>query len=219
MIKYYIDENNNLYANPLNTEGLTEYEFPIWNGKPLPQHKNLDQVQKDENSNYYDLYNEDGTPKLDEIIVNLKKKLNKQILSISKDKLSKAEKIVSENPSYTEDYFGKVYQRKYERAVDCITNDANCDKLQNQADSFNLDVKDYAQLVINMHDLWYDKLDSFIDLIEYTRVKLRDIVNTSTDLDLLSRIKNSLSTLKDEFDDSTTREDIDVFIDNLVSSE
>ena len=55
-MKYYKDTNNKMYADPLKTEGLTEEESPIWNGKILPLHKNLDKVAKDTDENYYEFY-------------------------------------------------------------------------------------------------------------------------------------------------------------------
>jgi hypothetical protein len=42
MIKYYIDSNDKLYANPTSIYGLEEVENPIYNGEILPEHKAIE---------------------------------------------------------------------------------------------------------------------------------------------------------------------------------
>ena len=64
-MKYYIDTNNNLYANPTNLDGLVEVESAVRaDGTLLPKHKNLSLVQTKEDGSYYEFYNEEGTPDL-----------------------------------------------------------------------------------------------------------------------------------------------------------
>ena len=47
VIKYYQDNDGNIFANPLSTDGLLEIETAVINGKILPDHKNSDQYSSE----------------------------------------------------------------------------------------------------------------------------------------------------------------------------
>ena len=67
-MKYYTNENNELLADPIVTEGLTEVTSPIReDGTILPLHENLYTLETKDDGTYYEFYNEDGTPDLDKI--------------------------------------------------------------------------------------------------------------------------------------------------------
>ena len=65
MMKYYTKPDGTMTA--YYKEGFTEVENPIFNGQPLPDHKNIGQVEADDEGNLYSLYNEDGTANTDKI--------------------------------------------------------------------------------------------------------------------------------------------------------
>ena len=65
-MKYYTNtDNTQVYAEPadrmIEELGLVEYTNPVWQGKHLPQHKNLSQLQTKEDGTFYEFYNADGT--------------------------------------------------------------------------------------------------------------------------------------------------------------
>ena len=67
-MKYYIDTNGNIYANPINLDGLVEVTNPTReDGTLFPKHKNLSLVQTKEDGSYYYYYNQDGTPDVSKI--------------------------------------------------------------------------------------------------------------------------------------------------------
>lgn len=62
-MKYYEDINNNIYADPIKLDGLTEIESAVReDGTLLPNHKNIGLVETKEDDSYYKYYNQDGTP-------------------------------------------------------------------------------------------------------------------------------------------------------------
>ena len=60
MILYYT-QNGQLHANPIKIIGKIEHVSPIWNEKPLPQHKNISDVALTSEGGFYTFYNNDGT--------------------------------------------------------------------------------------------------------------------------------------------------------------
>ena len=75
-MKYYEDKKNNIFANPINLDDLTEITNPIRNdGTLLPKHSSLNTLIKDENGNLYKFYNQDGTPDITKITNDTTEKL------------------------------------------------------------------------------------------------------------------------------------------------
>lgn len=67
-MKYYKNVNGDLYADPINLNGLTEVESPIReDGTILPAHEKLEDLPVDENGNYYKYYTVEGIPLLAQI--------------------------------------------------------------------------------------------------------------------------------------------------------
>ena len=65
-MKYYTNsDNTEIYAEPtemmITALNLSEYYAPVWQGKYLPEHENLSQVQTKEDGTFYEFYNADGT--------------------------------------------------------------------------------------------------------------------------------------------------------------
>ncbi len=68
IIKYYLDENNIVHADPTNIEGLQEIDNPVNDeGKMLPNHKNIELLELDENGKFYEFYTDEYNPDYEKI--------------------------------------------------------------------------------------------------------------------------------------------------------
>ena len=70
-MRYFIDSNNTLHAYTEEQvaqgygQEMIEWEEPIFNGKVLPQHKNIDKIVCKPDGSFYTKYNPDGTPDIE----------------------------------------------------------------------------------------------------------------------------------------------------------
>lgn len=121
-MKYFKDKNNNIYADPININGLIEIDSPIReDGTILPEHKKIDELVKDENGKFHKYYNQDLTPNLEKI--NDEKKLfeDTQKINEAKEYLSETDYMVikcMESGIVMEDlYPGEITKREEKRQI------------------------------------------------------------------------------------------------------
>jgi len=67
-MKYYKNKNNEIYADPINLEGLVEIEDPIFNNVVLKNHKNIHLVETKEDGSYFNYYKEENGSQVVDII-------------------------------------------------------------------------------------------------------------------------------------------------------
>lgn len=79
--KYYI-KGGELFADPQNIEGMEEYDSPIWEGVPLPGHKNLDNLVRKPDGALFEFYKGEGTPDYARIL-----EMDHQIFRAKRDKI------------------------------------------------------------------------------------------------------------------------------------